>query len=60
MWFIGVDLLCTVYLQTTVSVDDNKVIQKQKGDPESTIVREFKGDDMIMVSVAASPSESSA
>ena len=39
-----------VSLQTTVTADANKLTFDQKGDPPTTIIREFTADSMKLVS----------
>ena len=38
-------------VKSTITIDGNKMTHIMKGDPESTIIREFNGDEMKAVSI---------
>jgi hypothetical protein len=41
-------------VKTTITQDGNKLIQVQKGEKETTIIREFSDDEVKMVSSTGS------
>ncbi|PNF38191.1 Fatty acid-binding protein, muscle [Cryptotermes secundus] len=43
-------------VKTTITQDGNKLVQVQKGEKETTIIREFSDDEVKMVSSAESTS----
>ena len=39
------------FFQTVITLEDGKLVQKQSGDKEVTIIREVEGDQMKTVSI---------